>query len=75
MQHLIPGKTYKITKFTKNIDILYKNLLINLGFIPGTKFVVKRYAVFSDTVQIKLKNSSSLSLRLKELIDVLVEPC
>ncbi len=66
-------KKYIIKGYDKNINKDYRQHLLVMGLIPGSTFLVKRFAPFSRTVQIDLEQFS-LSLRETELQSVIIEP-
>lgn len=69
------GKRYKIKGFNKDINQNYKYNLLSMGLIPGTEFLVKRFAPFSRTAHIQLEqfNQYNLSLRENELSSVILD--
>ncbi len=54
-----------------NAEGAFKRRLLDMGFIPGTKIYIEKYAPMGDPMEIKLKGYS-LSLRHSEadLIEV-----
>ncbi len=66
------GKKYVVKGYNKNIDKQYRYNLLAMGLVPGSSFLVKRFAPFSKTIQIELEQFN-LSLRETELNLVLLE--
>lgn len=66
------GKTYVIKGYNQQIDRQYRHSLLAMGLIPGSSFLVKRFAPFSSTVQIQLEQFN-LSLRTNELQQIVLE--
>lgn len=75
MTALLSGNKYIIKGYRKSIDSNYRHNLLSLGLVPGSIFLVKRFAPFSKTIQIEIEqlNQFNLSLRENELKDVLIE--
>lgn len=66
------GQKYIIRGYDKSIDRQYRHNLLTMGLVPGSSFLVKRFAPFSKTIQIELEQFN-LSLREAELSQVLLE--
>lgn len=66
------GQKYKVKGYDKTIDRQYRYNLLTMGLVPGSSFLVKRFAPFSKTIQIELEQFN-LSLRETELSQVLLE--
>ena len=70
--HFLPKQTYKITGFSSEISPAYRQKLLSLGMLPGSRFDVVRVAPFGDPIEIKTRRVS-LVLRKKDLNFLLID--
>jgi ferrous iron transport protein A len=66
------GKRYIVKSYHKNTSKSYRHHLLAMGLVPGSSFLVKRFAPFSRTMQLDLEQFS-LSLREAELSAIITE--
>ncbi|AEW44757.1 ferrous iron transport protein A [Serratia symbiotica str. 'Cinara cedri'] len=73
--HLLFKHSYKITGFSSEIGIAYRQKLLSLGMLPGSSFEVVCVAPLGDPIAIKT-HRVSLVLRRKDLaLLILDEKC
>lgn len=70
--YLLPKQTYKIIGFSSEISPAYRQKLLSLGMLPGSRFDVVRVAPFGDPIEIKTRRIS-LVLRKKDLDFLLID--
>ncbi|WP_127957027.1 ferrous iron transporter A [Serratia microhaemolytica] len=64
--HLQPKQSYKINGFSSQISPAYRQKLLSLGMLPGSRFDVVRVAPLGDPIEIRTRHVN-LILRKKDL--------
>ncbi|HFP3397461.1 TPA: ferrous iron transporter A [Escherichia coli] len=67
-----PDTAWKITGFSHEISLAYRQKLLSLGMLPGSSFNVVRVAPLGDPIHIETRRVS-LVLRKKDLALLEVE--
>lgn len=60
------GATLEVTGFDASISAAFRQRLLSLGLLPGSRFTVIRVAPLGDPVEIETRNTR-LALRRKDL--------
>lgn len=67
-----PDRTYTVTGFAPEISPAYRQKLLSLGILPGSRFRVVRCAPLGGPIQIET-SSVNLVLRKKDLALLMLE--
>ena len=71
---VLPGQSYLICAFDPQMPPAFRQKLLSLGLLPGTRFRAGRIAPLGDPLEIHTA-SLTLMLRQSDLRLLMLEPC